>query len=52
MSPGTASTGISHKRGDQTAIIWEGDNPSESKHITYRQLHDEVCKIRQHPAHP
>ncbi|TMJ15922.1 MAG: acetate--CoA ligase [Alphaproteobacteria bacterium] len=33
------------KRGDQTAIIWEGDNPSESKHITYRQLHDEVCKF-------
>ncbi len=33
------------KRGDQTAIIWEGDNPSESKHITYRQLHDEVCKM-------
>src|SRR6202522_871120 len=32
-------------RGDQTAIIWEGDNPSESKHITYRQLHDEVCKF-------
>jgi acetyl-CoA synthetase len=33
------------KRGDQTAIIWEGDDPSQSKHITYRQLHDEVCKI-------
>src|SRR5712675_3256192 len=33
------------KRGDQTAIIWEGDNPSESKHVTYRQLHDEVCKF-------
>ena len=33
------------KRGDQTAIIWEGDDPSESKHITYRQLHDEVCKM-------
>src|ERR1700744_5998748 len=32
-------------RGDQTAIIWEGDNPSESKHITYRQLHDEVCRM-------
>src|SRR5437016_3774470 len=24
---------------------WEGDDPSESKHITYRQLHDEVCKF-------
>src|SRR3954471_8250717 len=33
------------KRGDQTAIIWEGDNPSDSKHITYRQLHDEVCRF-------
>src|SRR5258708_2428061 len=32
-------------RGDQTAIIWEGDNPSESRHITYRELHDEVCKF-------
>ena len=44
-SPGTASTGISTTRGDQTAIIWEGDDPSQSKHITYRQLHDEVCKM-------
>jgi len=34
-----------HKRGDQTAIIWEGDDPSQSKRITYRQLHDEVCKM-------
>ena len=33
------------KRGDQTAIIWEGDNPSESRHISYRELHDEVCKM-------
>src|ERR1700716_1783779 len=32
-------------RGDQVAIIWEGDDPSESKHITYRELHDEVCKF-------
>jgi acetyl-CoA synthetase len=32
-------------RGDQTAIIWEGDNPTESKHITYRELHAEVCKF-------
>jgi acetyl-CoA synthetase len=32
-------------RGDQTAIIWEGDDPSQSKHITYRQLHDEVCRM-------
>jgi acetyl-CoA synthetase len=32
-------------RGDQVAIIWEGDNPSESKHITYNQLHDEVSRF-------
>jgi acetyl-CoA synthetase len=27
------------KRGDQTAIIWEGDDPNTDKNITYRQLH-------------
>lgn len=32
-------------RGDQVAIIWEGDDPSESRHITYRQLHDEVGRM-------
>ena len=32
-------------RGDQLAIIWEGDNPSQDKKITYRQLHKEVCKF-------
>jgi acetyl-CoA synthetase len=32
-------------RGDQTAIIWEGDDPSESAHITYRQLHDAVSRL-------
>ena len=32
-------------RGDQVAIIWEGDDPSESKRITYRELHDEVCRF-------
>ena len=32
-------------RGDQVAIIWEGDNPSEDQHITYKQLHAEVCKL-------
>ena len=30
------------KRADQTAIIWEGDDPSKSKHITYAHLADEV----------
>ena len=32
-------------RGDQTAIIWEGDNPDESKHITYNELHVQVSKL-------
>jgi acetyl-CoA synthetase len=32
-------------RGDQVAIIWEGDDPSEDKKITYRQLHAEVNKF-------
>ena len=32
-------------RGDQTAIIWEGDNPNESKHITYNELHAQVSKL-------
>ncbi|MCW2274197.1 acetate--CoA ligase [Rhodoblastus acidophilus] len=33
------------KRGDQVAIIWEGDNPEESKKITYKQLHEEVSRF-------
>ncbi|GAA0701017.1 acetyl-CoA synthetase [Dyella sp. SG562] len=32
-------------RGDKTAIIFEGDDPNESRHITYRELHAEVCKF-------
>ncbi|MGD9355684.1 MAG: acetate--CoA ligase [Chromatiales bacterium] len=32
-------------RGDQVAIIWEGDNPDEDRKITYRELHAEVCKF-------
>ena len=32
-------------RGDQIAIIWEGDDPSESESITYRQLHERVCRF-------
>jgi len=31
------------KKGNNTAIIWEGDNPQESNHITYKELHEEVC---------
>ena len=34
-----------HKRANQTAIIWEGDDPSQSRHITYKELHDEVCRM-------
>ena len=32
-------------RGDQTAIIWEGDDPADSRHISYVELHEEVCKF-------
>ncbi|BBD01992.1 MULTISPECIES: acetate--CoA ligase [Sphingobium] len=32
-------------RGEQPAIIWEGDDPSESRIITYAQLHEEVCRF-------
>ncbi|MGH6819162.1 MAG: acetate--CoA ligase [Methylovirgula sp.] len=32
-------------RGEQTAIIWEGDDPARSLRITYRQLHAEVCRL-------
>lgn len=34
-----------HERGDHPAIIWEGDDASESKTLTYRQLHREVCRF-------
>ncbi|MBX3583886.1 MAG: acetate--CoA ligase [Rhizobiaceae bacterium] len=33
------------KRGDQVAIIWEGDNPYDDKKITYRELHDRVARL-------
>ena len=33
------------RRGEQIAIVWEGDNPSESAHITYRKLHHNVCRL-------
>ncbi|MGB8634777.1 MAG: acetate--CoA ligase [Rhodanobacteraceae bacterium] len=33
------------KRGDKTAIIFEGDDPGDTRHISYRQLHDEVCRF-------
>lgn len=31
------------KRGDKTAILWEGDNPDESRAISYKELHKQVC---------
>jgi acetyl-CoA synthetase len=33
------------KRGDQTAIIWEGDDPKDDRKLTYKQLHAEVCRF-------
>ena len=33
------------KRGDQTAIIWEGDNPYDDKKITYNELYERVCRL-------
>ncbi|RWF47939.1 MAG: acetate--CoA ligase, partial [Mesorhizobium sp.] len=33
------------KRGDQTAIIWEGDNPYDDKKITYNELYEHVCRL-------
>ncbi|WGL64339.1 acetate--CoA ligase [Pseudomonas sp. CW003PS] len=33
------------KRGEQLAIIWEGDNPAESAHITYNKLHHNVSRL-------
>jgi acetyl-CoA synthetase len=33
------------KRGNQTAIIWEGDNPYDDRKITYRELHEHVCRL-------
>ncbi len=33
------------ERGEQTAIIWEGDDPDVSEHVTYKQLHEKVCRL-------
>ena len=33
------------ERGDKTAIIWEGDDPAQSRAVTYRQLHADVCRM-------
>ncbi len=32
-------------RGDQVAIVWEGDDPAQDRKLTYRELHREVCKL-------
>ncbi len=32
-------------RSDQTAIIWEGDTPGTERHISYRELHEQVCRL-------
>jgi acetyl-CoA synthetase len=32
-------------RANQTAILWEGDDPNESKKITYKELHEKVCRL-------
>ena len=32
-------------RADQTAILWEGDSPSEHKHVSYAELHEHVCRL-------
>ena len=32
------------KRGDQTAILWEGDDPAEDRRLSYKELHAEVCR--------
>ena len=33
------------ENADKTALIWEGDNPSETSSVSYQELHDEVCKL-------
>ncbi|MGH6883123.1 MAG: acetyl-coenzyme A synthetase N-terminal domain-containing protein, partial [Hypericibacter sp.] len=33
------------QRADQTAILWEGDDPKEQKHVTYGEMHEGVCRL-------
>jgi len=33
------------RRAEQTAILWEGDDPDESRRVTYRELHEAVCRL-------
>ena len=46
----TASTATSPSRGEQTAIIWEADEPGVSERITYRELHARGLPLRQRAA--
>ena len=32
-------------KGDQVAIIWEGDDPNSDSKVTYRELHEQVCRL-------
>jgi len=32
-------------RADQTAILWEGDSPSEHRHVSYSELHEDTCRL-------
>ena len=38
------------ERGDQTAILWEGDEPTQCGGLTYRELHAEVCRMAYNPT--
>ncbi|WP_282604860.1 acetate--CoA ligase [Pelagibius sp. Alg239-R121] len=50
---GDGTTNVAHNcidrhladKRDTTAIIWEGDDPADSKHITYGELHEQVCRL-------
>jgi acetyl-CoA synthetase len=33
------------RRAEQTAILWEGDDPAEDRRVTYRELHEAVCRL-------
>src|SRR6266446_3300712 len=33
------------ERADQTAILWEGDSPHEQRHVSYAELHENVCRL-------
>ena len=39
------------ERGDETAVIWEGDEPTQSGKLSYRELHAEVCRMSAHTTH-